>query len=680
MPIMQITTGENNHYDRRYTYDSAYGALQVQIGGAYQSGGVKNAVFRGFIRFNGLTQLQNKVINRATLKFHLDYLTELLTLRIGHVTSNINIMSINSSSGISWSIYDTRNIATSNVGQYVNVVLTGLIKDFVNGVTPTDIIIFHHLDNYTYMGFGGVGGFSSANPPILEVDFDYIQPVSPTNLVPNNIALQREKEIKVQWEFRPAFAEDTQTAFELEYSQDGGESWTKVTEVTPRTDYTFSYASLTTGSLRWRVRTRNSDNLWSSWVNAQFTWTQILPTRPQNLNPDGIQTNIFPTATWAYNSYNEDDGPTAFELEYSNDGGITYTTVFQVTSNMSYAFPISLRGGLIKWRVRAKSSYFNLFTPWSEYALWTYTIPPQNPIFTSGTTFPTPAPLITWSSPDQVSFELEIIKNSQLVFKTGERNTQHRNYKIETFLENYETYTIRLRVKNAVPLWSEWVEQQIYIDFVQTDQPNIIATEDTTKFGIRIKIINPVSGVTNEVWRRKTGTTAWVRIAKNIPLNGSHNDYMIAPDVFYDYRVRSIDEVGYSDSDTVSRRMSMVDSQLMSTTNTSKYVTLTWNPSKSEKKNIQQKLVRYAGRNHPCMVWGDEKDYSMNVRFTIKEEDLLALDELHQMKETLLYRDSRGRKQYVTILGGINIEDEIPHMDLYVVSFNLQVVNYEEAV
>lgn len=682
MPIMEIISGENNSYNRRYAYDSAYNSSQIQIGGRESNYGSTygDALCVGFLRFN-LSALQNINITRATLKLYLDYLIDPLDLRIAYLTTDIDISEINSSidDDLRWSSYDATNLYPEDEGEYFSRVVTSLIRNFVNGETATDIIVLWHYDDITNMGRGGIGGFSSENPPILEVEYSYPTPVNPANLSPNNINIQREKEITVEWDFQPAFSGDIQTAFEVEYSENNGVTWSKITEMTTRQNYTFSYVSLTTGSLRWRVRTRNSNNLWSDWVNAEFTWTQILPTRPQQLSPDGIQTDVLPTATWVYTPFNEEDGQTAFELEYSEDGGANYTNVLQVTTSTSYSFPSSLRGGLIKWRVRAKSSYFNLFTPWSEFALWTYAIPPQNPIFTSGTNFATPVPTITWTSPEQISFQLEVVKDEEVIFATGERNTQHRSYKIETFLENQTTYTIRVRVKNAVPLWSEWVEKEIYIDFEETDQPLIYVAEDTKVFGVGIRISNPITVLENEIWRRETGGQ-WIRIAKGLIMNATYVDYGVKSNMHYEYRVRAIAEQSYSDSEIATRKIKVKDSQLISTSDPSKYVKLAWNPKKNSKKSIQQKLIQYSGRKYPCTIWGDEEEYSIDVSFKFKIDGLMALEELQQMKETLLFRDSRGRKEYVTIMGPLNIEDDTDLGDFYVTAFKLQVVDYKEEV
>lgn len=685
MPTQVITTGQNAWYQR--AQNSVWKTGYMEVGWRRAPNGTVGEN-TAYLQFDTSSLIGKRIIS-AYIDLNIGesfigngYVFTPLQVNVYGTDSDMNIADITTSNLPSQSrMYGGFSVYNRNQGSTSPTISGDMIKDYINGNLGGSIIILSGEKGSYEIEWGEIFGFGSAYRPTLTVEYELIAAKKPKNLTPNNTHVQRESSILVSWEYDPAWTGDTQQGFQLRYSQDGGTTFTTISEEVARTNYTFAYNQLTTGAVTWQVRVKNVNGLWSAWETASFTWSQVLPQRPQNLQPDGIRTAILPTASWVYTAFNEDDTPTAFNLQYSNDGGATYTDVTQTTSASNYAFPSSLRGGLIKWRVRVRSSYLQVFSNWSEYALFTYEIPPENPVITSPMSFSTPSPTITWTSPEQVAYELQVLNSGDnVIWQTGERNTTSKTYKIETFLENDSEYTIRLRIKNGVPLWSEWVEQVISVSFDQSDAPEIFVSEDTTKFGVHIRIRNPVSILQNEIWRRRSGELLWIRIAKDIPENGVHTDYTIEHDTYYEYRVRAMESESFADSIVERRKVCVTDSQLMSISDTGIYVPLAWNPSKSESTSIQQSIVSYVGRKYPAVIWGGNESKSLAIKFTIKKESLPALYQLYERRETLLFRDSRGRKQYVVITGEISVEDEIPFFELFNVSMRLTVVDHKEAV
>ena len=675
MPTQTITNGENTYIYTKMSQNN-YNKEHFDIGVPL----VETEWYESFLRWP-ITGFEGKRAISATASIYVESLAGANPMIVSVYATN-NDKQMDTITGLSTrpsigarmgdtSISTTGYVAIPHIGE--------AIKRYINGDLESPIVMLHRkIDQVWNVNLLRCSGFSSANPPILTIEYEFIGANKPINLSPKSEHVNIETSITLAWEYDLAWSGDAQQAYQLRYSQDAGATFTTVSGTTA-TSRTFGIGTFADGTVMWELRVQNSNGLWSAWESATFTVTQIRPQRPQSLNPDGIQTAILPTATWTYTPYNESDEPTGYHLQYSTDGGATYTDVTQTTTTMQYAFPSALLGGLIRWRVRVMSSFFGLYSNWSEYALFSYMKAPDAPVITSPTNQSTPMPTIAWTSAGQVAYELQVLDaNDDLIWQTGERNTVSKSYKIETYLTDESTYTIRLRIKNAVNLWSELAEQEIYVDFEQTDQPVITLSEDTTKFGVRIQIENPVAVIQNELWRNDG--SVWIRIARDITENGSYTDYTIKHDTFYFYRVRAVSDDGYSDSEVQRRKILVTDSQLMSLSDTSIYVPLVWNPSKSESTSIQQSIVSYVGRKYPSVIWGGNESKSLAIKFTIKKEHLPALYQLYERRETLLFRDSRGRKQYVVITGEVSVEDEIPFFELFNVSLRLTVVDHKEAV
>ena len=68
-----------------------------------------------------------------------------------------------------------------------------------------------------------------------------------------------------------------------------------------------------------------------------------------------------------------------------------------------------------------------------------------------------------------------------------------------------------------------------------------------------------------------------------------------------------------------------------------------------------------------------------SLGYFVQADDLYKLDEIASRQETLLYRDVRGRKHYITI-EQMNVNDEIRLIDHYSVEMTITEVYYKEGV
>ena len=140
----------------------------------------------------------------------------------------------------------------------------------------------------------------------------------------------------------------------------------------------------------------------------------------------------------------------------------------------------TLPGGTIYWRVQTYNAN-GIPGNWSTPAAITLYGPPQTPAIYSITA--DPRPLITWQSPCQVAYQLQI----GTVIDTGEVPGTARSYQVVRYLEK-GTYPVRLRIKNNIGVWSAWAESSMEIDFESPAAPDLEVKQ--SEISLTIKITN----------------------------------------------------------------------------------------------------------------------------------------------------------------------------------------------
>lgn len=682
MPIIQITTGENNSYDRRYQYDSAYNASQITVGGRYTESGPNygDTIHRGFVRFD-LTSLKHKIIKQAILKLYPNYVGAGSNIYFGHVTSDILISQINSSSGISWQNYSMKQIYTSDAGDYFNLHVTGLIRDMVDGLTTTDIIILYGRDYESLMGEVYFHGFSGQNPPILEVEYENIPPSKPTEL--NTNYTPSTGDVEFSWQFNESEqGGDESAGYDLQYSYDN-QNWTTVSRETEEAKHTFPLGTFQSGVIYWRVRTKNDWGGISEWSDIkEFLFSGYQTGIPLIISPAGnIITDTDVLFVWQYNPSGNWDEQTRYELQYSLDGS-TWKTIFANSSDTSVVIPkYEFQSGTVWWRVRVRNNY-NYMSQWSTTTTFTYAGKPRAPIIISGNSFSIANITVEWVSTEQVSYQVRILEDSNVIVDTGEVVTATQK-KYSRILENNKTYIIQVRIKNQFGLWSDYTTQTITVNFELPAKPLMVLLANEKRGSVEIKIINGTGGATfleNEVYRKGKEDLEWTMIAKGIGKNGTFADCTVISEEEYEYRVRTIGStLGYNDSDSDIIKVKVRNTQLANTENYEEWVELIYNQNKTSRFKFEEHLMKFAGRKKAVVERGEFEDVDISMTFTVLGyKNLEKLINLIKKRETLLLRDSRKKKMYVTI-DNLQIKEDWKNWE-YEVSFSVIEVDFSEVV
>jgi len=408
-----------------------------------------------------------------------------------------------------------------------------------------------------------------------------------------------------------------------------------------------------------------------------------IPGKPTGLSPasEVKMNNEVIRFSWVHNNI-VGDTQSKFDLQWSSNGGQTWNTITQTTSNQYYDMPANtFPAGNIVWRVRTYSAD-GLVSEYSDQAAFTSAGKPDTPVLTRpNATENTSRPLIVWTASGQVMYQSQVLQGSNVVWDSGEVASTVGQVQVGVNLADNTSYTAKVRIKNQYDLWSDWASKAFTVDFELPNKPSFGIVKDFVRASIRLTITNPtpdgVGGFQfNEIYRRKVNGS-WMKIASNIAKNGTYEDCAMASSQPYEYMVRTIGTYGYMDSDIKYADIRVRNSQLASISDKGVYVPLIYDPKRNISLNIDRALMKFAGREKPVSEFGESKDFGIALSFVIKDiEDLDTLMALIESAETLLYRDNRGRKIYCTI-GGLSIDEERKY---WTVSFAVAEVSHQEGV
>jgi hypothetical protein len=278
-------------------------------------------------------------------------------------------------------------------------------------------------------------------------------------------------------------------------------------------------------------------------------------------------------------------------------------------------------------------------------------------------------------------YQAQVLLISTIVWDSGEVAAITGQAQIGTALADNTNYTAQVRIKNQYDLWSDWATKTFTVDFEVPNKPSISIIEDLTRYSTRINISNPTPDSAggfayNEIYRREVGGE-WIRIATNIARNSTYEDCTIASGQLYEYKVRTIGTYGYIDSDTKFSKTKIKNPQIASLTDKTLYVSLMYDPKRNISIGLERTLMSFAGRTQPVAEFGEHIDRGYALEFVVESlTKINALIEIVESAETLLYRDSRGRKVYCTV-ESLEIEELKKYWH---VSFSIAEVSHQEAV
>ncbi|MBU9724120.1 MULTISPECIES: hypothetical protein [Bacillaceae] len=380
-----------------------------------------------------------------------------------------------------------------------------------------------------------------------------------------------------------------------------------------------------------------------------------------------------------------------FELRYRKTGTSTWTTVSAVTQTQTFNLSAnSLTSGEYEWQVRTTMTDGNdnyASSQWSSTEVFTVTEATNAPIIVepeSGVQIPTQDLTIEWETVEnQEQIQVELVRSGNVVNSTTVTTSNNR-ITLSDWLSNNTSYVVRLRVISQGELWSDWAERNITVSYTSPVKPNLVLMGNNEKSTITVYIENPTpqgtepAVTTQDLFRRRGNEV--IKLAEGLNANASFIDHTPASDVEYEYYVRVRGDNGTnSTSDMFSTLVKVKDVLLSMANDLTQLLRLKFDPGRSLSLNLNATKKQFNGRKKPVTEFGELIEESVSLNYLVEQSDLIKLKEMAMRQETVLYRDSRGRKYFSTI-DNLTINDYMGINDLYTVSLSLYEVDYKEGV
>ena len=190
---------------------------------------------------------------------------------------------------------------------------------------------------------------------------------------------------------------------------------------------------------------------------------------PNNATINGEEPHVF---TWEYSS-SSGLGQTAFDLQISNNNGVSWTDLFtkEISTETKANIPANtFYSGSALWKVRGYNTSDEP-SPWSEPANIIVLAPPRPPTIREITN--TPKIKISWASGDQQAFQ--VIANdmdSGVVF--GTKNI----YYVPYYFKDNTVVNVKIRIKNKFGEWSGWATGTVTVKNIPTGEIDLIVSSD----------------------------------------------------------------------------------------------------------------------------------------------------------------------------------------------------------
>lgn len=379
-----------------------------------------------------------------------------------------------------------------------------------------------------------------------------------------------------------------------------------------------------------------------------------------------------------------------YELRYRVKGTSTWTTITVTSTSQTHTLPANtLSANEYEWQVRTTMSdgTNEATSPWSAIGIFNATNETNAPTIqspTNGQTLPTQNLTVQWASvPNQTQINVELIRNGQRVQQIT-RTQSSNSVTLNGWLDNNQSYIVRLRVLASGQLWSDWAEVNINVSYTQPARPilNIIPDQDNANLLIRVNNPPPTgtypTPVRQVLFKREIGGD-WIKLANLLP-NSDYIDYAVASGQQYEYRVTV-----YADNDTsitsnVFRNSVKFSEDILSLANEPNiFAKLKLNPSRAFNKNYNVVKKNFAGRKFPVAEFSELTELNTTLSYLVNESDMVLLERIASSQETVLYRDPRGRKHYV-VINAMTVNDEIKYPNYYVVNLSTSEVDYKEGI
>lgn len=407
----------------------------------------------------------------------------------------------------------------------------------------------------------------------------------------------------------------------------------------------------------------------------EIVYEDVPPDKPTPRNPVGDYKDVFATIRfeWDYNS-SVGGEQKKFDLRWSTDQE-TWTTISQTTSNTYYDAPGgTFPAGNIYWQVRTYNEYDEA-SEWSDIQSFYAVGVPSAPVISS-VSMGTARPTVEWAAFNQQIFQVQVLSGETVVYDSGEiPGVYVRAHKVTAWLPD-GNYTARIRIKNEYDMWSEWGSTIFTVSTAKPQKPSF--SLQRSSHGIEINI-QGTDGYAL-IYRAEYGSDDFICIG--MTAEGYYHDCSVKHGSEYQYFVRSVSaNETYADSDAKLAQAQIRYALLAPVSNLTDIFefrrSLNSPPERNYTRTLGGSTAEFEGRKYPVWIPSGHVNAGLSLKFFLHSWGAVEkFQELYDKSETVLYRDSRGRKIY-GVLSSLAVEEQ---REGYIVSFVITQTDYDEEV
>lgn len=327
------------------------------------------------------------------------------------------------------------------------------------------------------------------------------------------------------------------------------------------------------------------------------------------------------TFSWAYNSLTQATQESA-TIQWRLKGE-EWNTINVDAAAHYYIYDGALPQGIIEWKVCVKNSIGET-SVYSEVAEFTVQGKPAMPVIMDVEN--KCLPCIKWNAADQCAFDIEISSgDAKLIQETVYSGDSE--YRPQIFMNG--TYTVSVRTRNSIDLWSDKASKTFVINPPEPDAPTVEIRQEGAKVILEIE--------------HEEGTLlAIIRNEKIIAVTDASvfEDRTVLSEEEYEYKVRAFDE-GYADSVKVSAMVSYPGfilsgsgEEVNCTVSEQKFIGL------SMQREQEAELIRYDGREYPVLEVGTSRSEVLTRTVTVTDEEYEKIQKISE--RPAFYRDKEG--------------------------------------
>lgn len=547
---------------------------------------------------------------------------------------------------------------------------------------------------------------------------------APTNVV---ATLNSDNTVTLDWSQKQPGWGWAHYSTVIQRSSDGGSTWTTINAGRGAGYFTNTDTTkLTGGTYLYRIAAKSQDTSGNTgpqtaWVQSNVVGVAAPPLAATNLSPSGVvDVEQSFTHTWAYHSGPDNAKQSAFEVQWSTDGGSTWTSSGKITSTAStWTRDPSLwtNGSTYVWQVRTWGVHADP-GPWSASSTITAKDSPTATITTPVDPVQLLPVIMAWeyaqTDGDPQATWSAVLWGVSEDDDTADRledssGTDESQWAPTTAFVNNQSYRLDLTVTSSSGL-SGTASVTFSIDLLPPADVDLVSSFDADSGSVQLTVsaTEAQEGVSAAVAyvdiQRRINTGKWVTIIAGVDLTEDSRaavlDLLPNLNAVNSYRVAATSiapSQGLGDpQDVVIAGFADCQWGFLNWGDDLSLVERgTCDPSVSQTASRIKETYSVAGRRFPLALIGDYLTHTVPVAFTIDarppdcppdDDEGSALSSspadwirMGHEASTVVYRDWTGRRVY-GVVGEVSVSDETNTLRVAKVSFTVTRTDWTEGV